>query len=335
LLKVFFITFKHMKRIALITSGGDAPGMNACVRAIVKTCLSRGVTPVGYYDGYSGMMENRYKELTSDDVVNIIQRGGTILGTARSEKFKTVEGRKEAIKNLQDNNIDGFICIGGDGSFKGASLLAEEMSIPVIGIPGTIDNDMYGTDRTIGYDTALNTVVDAVDKIKDTAGSHNRIFLVEVMGRDAGFIALDSAIASGAASVLIPEERSNIELLANDIKRQNRRRSNSIVIVAEGDDAGGAKEIYEKLSPFMEGYTMRYTILGHIQRGGKPSAFDRILATRMGCYSVNMLLDGNTDVMVGSKGDELHLLSIAEAVQGHAKPDLGLLSVIKDLKTVS
>lgn len=328
------LTFSYMKKIAFITSGGDAPGMNACIRAIVKTCLNKNIIPVGYFDGYEGMMENRFKEMTSDDVVNIMQRGGTILGTARSERFITKEGRQEAIANLRKNEIDGFICIGGDGSFRGASALSEEMKIPVIGIPGTIDNDIFGTERTIGFDTALNTVVEAVDRIKDTAGSHHRIFLVEVMGRDAGFIALDSALASGAASLLIPEERSNIELLANDLKSQTKRRSNSIVIVAEGDDAGGAKEIYEKLIPYMKGYTMRYTILGHVQRGGKPSAFDRILATRMGNFAVNQLINGVSDIMIGSKGDLLHTLSLQEAVKNEAKPDLTKLKVIKDLKTV-
>lgn len=324
-----------MKRIALITSGGDAPGMNACIRAIVKTCLNKGIVPVGYMDGYKGMMENDYKELSTIDVVNIIQRGGTILGTARSEKFKTKEGRVQAIQNLEANKIEGFICIGGDGSFKGAQLLAEEMSIPVIGIPGTIDNDMYGTDHTIGFDTALNTVVDAVDKIKDTAGSHHRIFLIEVMGRDAGFIALDSAIGSGAASVLIPEERSNITLLAEDLRQQSTRKSNLIVIVAEGDDAGGAKDIYDKLIPLMKGYELRYTVLGHLQRGGKPSAYDRLLATRMGCYAVELLIAGVTDVMIGADGDRLNTVSLQEAVNNRAEPDLSKLNVIKFLKTLS
>ena len=324
-----------MKRIAFITSGGDSPGMNACIRAITKTCLTKNITPIGYYDGYEGMMEDRYKELTSDDVVNIIQRGGTILGTARSEDFKTLEGRKKAIDNLMSNNIDGFICIGGDGSFRGASALSEEMQIPVIGIPGTIDNDMYGTDRTIGFDTALNTVVDAVDKIKDTAGSHHRIFLVEVMGRDAGFIALDSALASGAASLLIPEERSNIELLAQDLKSQSKRRSSSIVIVAEGDDAGGAKDIYEKLLPIMEGYTMRYTVLGHLQRGGSPSAYDRILATRMGNFAVHALLDGKSDIMIGTSGYELITRPLLESSKEIAHVDAERCKIIKDLKTVS
>lgn len=324
-----------MKKIALITSGGDAPGMNACVRAIVKTCLGKGIVPVGYYDGYHGMMNDRFKEMTSDDVVNIIQRGGTVLGTARSEEFKTSEGRQKAIDSLKKNNIDGFICIGGDGSFTGASTLADEMNIPVIGIPGTIDNDIYGTDRTIGFDTAMNTVVDAVDKIKDTAGSHNRIFLVEVMGRDAGFIALETAIASGAASVLIPEERSNINLLAKELKSQGKRRGNLIVIVAEGDDAGGAKEIYSKLVPLMDGYTLRYSILGHIQRGGSPSAFDRILATRMGVCAVESLIKGENKKIIGSNGDKLHLTSIADAVRTESVPNLEHLKIIKALKTVS
>jgi 6-phosphofructokinase 1 len=324
-----------MKRIALITSGGDAPGMNACIRAIAKTCLSKGISPIGYLDGYQGMMEDRWKELQSADVVNIVQYGGTILGTARSEAFRTKEGRSKAIANLHKNKIDGFICIGGDGSFKGAQALSKEMNIPVIGIPGTIDNDMFGTDHTIGFDTALNTVVDAVDKIKDTAGSHRRIFLVEVMGRDAGFIALDGAISSGAASVLIPEERSNIELLAQDLKTQSKRKGNLIVIVAEGDDAGGAEDIYHKLRPLMEGYELRYTILGHVQRGGRPSAYDRLLATRMGVYAVELLEKGISDVMIGAMGDQLKTIPLDEAVNTKSTVDIEKLKVIKYLKTVS
>lgn len=323
-----------MKRIAFITSGGDAPGMNACVRAIVKTCLGKGIVPIGFMDGYEGMIENHFKEMNSEDVVNIIQRGGTILGTARSDQFRTKEGRAIAIENLKKNQIDGFICIGGDGSFTGANILSKEMNIPIIGIPGTIDNDIYGTDRTIGFDTAINTVVEAVDKIKDTAGSHHRIFLVEVMGRDAGFIALETAIASGAASVLIPEERSNVELLAEDLKSQDKRLSNSIVIVAEGDDEGGAKEIYEKLLPYMEGYTLRYTILGHVQRGGSPSAFDRIIATKMGVVAVESLIQGKSNLMVGTKGDDIILASLEDAIMKEARPSLYNLDIIKALKTV-
>lgn len=323
-----------MKKIALITSGGDAPGMNACVRGIVKSCLIKGITPVGFYDGYQGMIENRYIEMQSEDVANIIQRGGTILGTARCLEFKTVEGRAKAIQNLQDLSIDGFVCIGGDGSFTGAEILSREMNIPIIGLPATIDNDIYGTDKTIGFDTALNTVVEAVDKIKDTAGSHHRIFLVEVMGRDAGHIALESAIASGAASVLIPEERSNIKLLAEDIKSQNKRHGNCIVIVAEGDDAGGAKEIEEKLEPFLKGYSLRTTILGHIQRGGKPSALDRIIATRLGVASVSALLDGKTGVMLGVKGEEIVEVPLKEAIEKESIPEMSKLDVIRNTKTV-
>ena len=319
-----------MKRIALITSGGDAPGMNACLRAIVKTCLNKEIVPVGYYNGYQGMMEDEYKEMNSLDVKNIIQYGGTILGTARSQEFRTKEGRAKAIENIRKNNIDGFICIGGDGSFKGAQALSEEMSIP-----GTIENDMYGTDRTIGFDTALNTVVEAVDKIKDTAGSYRRIFLVEVMGRDAGFIALDGAISSGAASVLIPEERSNIQLLAEELKTQSKRKGNLIVIVAEGDDAGGAEDIYQKLLPLMEGFELRYTILGHVQRGGRPSAFDRLMATLMGVYAVELLENGKSDVMIGAKGDELHTISLQDAVNNKAEAEVSKLNAIKLLKTVN
>lgn len=322
-----------MKRIALITSGGDAPGMNACIRSITKYCLNLGLTPVGYYDGYQGMIEDRWKEMDFSDVDNIIQRGGTVLGTARSEAFRTAEGRKQAIDNLQRNRIDALICIGGDGTFTGASILSGEMNIPVIGIPGTIDNDISGTDHTIGYDTALNTVIEAVDRIRDTAGSHHRIFFIEVMGRNAGFIALNSAIACGAESVLIPEELTDIEQLASDLKMQNRGRRSSIVIVAEGDDGGGAREIMGKVEPFLPGYSMRYSVLGHIQRGGSPSAFDRLLATRMGTFAVDELLQGKSRMMVAAKGDELLLLPIEQAVKIPAIPDLSKLEMLHNLRT--
>ncbi len=322
-----------MKKIGIITSGGDAPGMNACVRAIVKFCLNKNIVPVGFRDGYKGVIENDFCNLTFKDVNNIVQQGGTILGTYRSEEFKTVEGRQKAIANLTKNDIDAFICIGGDGTFTGASILSQEMNIPVIGIPGTIDNDIFGTDHTIGYDTALNTVVEAVDRIRDTAGSHKRIFFVEVMGRNAGFIALNSAIASGAESVLIPEEVTDIKEVANDLKRQNKGARSSIVIVAEGDDEGGAKEILSKIKPYMEGYSMRYSILGHIQRGGRPSAFDRMLATRMGAFAVESLLNGISNVMIGAKGDQLLTLSIHEATHNLAKPDMSKLEVLHNLRT--
>ncbi len=323
-----------MKRIALITSGGDAPGMNACVRSITKYCLNKGIVPVGYYDGYQGIMENRFIELGFRDVDNIVHYGGTILGTARSEEFRTNEGRLRAIENLKKNEIDALVCIGGDGTFTGANVLSSEMQIPVIGIPGTIDNDIFGTDHTIGYDTALNTVTDAVDKIRDTAGSHHRIFFVEVMGRNAGFIALNSAIASGAESVLIPEELTDIEAVARDLKEQSKGRRSSIVIVAEGDDGGGAREIMKKVTPLMQDYTLRYSILGHIQRGGSPSAFDRILATRMGAFAVEELLKGASNVMVGVRGNDLLTLPIDAAVKIEAVPDLTRLRMLHNLRTL-
>lgn len=322
-----------MKRIGLITSGGDAPGMNACIRAITKYCLNSGIVPVGFYDGYQGMIENRCVELSFTDVDNIIQQGGTILGTARSEEFRTVPGRLKAIANLKSNNIEALICIGGDGTFAGANILSEEMNIPVIGIPGTIDNDISGTDHSIGYDTALNTVIDAIDKIRDTASSHHRIFFVEVMGRNAGFIALNSAMASGAESVLIPEELTDINALAKDLKEQNKGKRGSIVIVAEGDDAGGAIEIMKKVEPLMEGYSLRSSILGHIQRGGRPSAFDRLLATRMGVFAVDQLLDGKSKIVIGSKGEDLIISSINSAVKNHSVPDLSKLKLLSKLRT--
>jgi 6-phosphofructokinase 1 len=322
-----------MKRIGLITSGGDAPGMNACIRAITKYCLNIGIVPVGYYDGYQGMIENRSVELDFSDVDNIIQQGGTILGTARSEEFRTVHGRKKAIDNLMLNEIDALICIGGDGTFAGANVLSEEMNIPVIGIPGTIDNDISGTDHSIGYDTALNTVIDAIDKIRDTASSHHRIFFVEVMGRNAGFIALNSALASGAESVLIPEELTDINALAKDLKEQNKGKRGSIVIVAEGDDAGGAIEIMKKVEPLMDGYSLRSSILGHIQRGGRPSAFDRLLATKMGVFAVDQLLSGKSNIVIGAKGDDLVISSIDSAVKNHSIPDLSKLKLLIKLRT--
>lgn len=323
-----------MKRIGIITSGGDAPGMNACIRAIVKTCLNKKMEVIGFYDGYDGVINNRFKVLGFGDVDNIIQQGGTILGTARCEEFKTAEGRKKAIAVLNENKVDGFICIGGDGTYTGANILSKEMNIPVIGIPGTIDNDIYGTDHTIGYDTALNTVIDAVDRIRDTASSHHRIFFIEVMGRSAGFIALNSAIASGAESVLIPEERTDIEKLALDIREQNKGKRGSLIIVAEGDDGGGAKEIMDKVAPYLSGYTLRHSVLGHIQRGGRPSAFDRMLATSMGVFAVEQLLAGVSNVTIGSNGDELVTLSIEKTMRLHPELNLDKLKMLQNLRTL-
>ena len=322
-----------MNKIALITSGGDSPGMNACVRAIVKTSLHHGITPFGIYDGFQGMIDKRGISLTYQDVDNIIHRGGTIIGTARCEEFRTVEGRKKAISYLKEENVDGLIVIGGDGSFTGAYLLGQEMNIPIIGIPGTIDNDIFGTDHTIGYDTALNTVIEAIDKIRDTASSHHRVFFIEVMGRDAGFIALNSAIASGAESVLIPEEITDIPNLVKELKVQNKGRRSSIVIVAEGDDGGGAKEILEKVKPFLPEFDLRHSVLGHIQRGGNPSALDRIIATRMGNYAVELLIKGESNIMIGVFGEDLSTCSIEQGIKEHATPMMSKLDLLKTLRT--
>lgn len=322
-----------MKRIALMTSGGDAPGMNACIRAIVKTALHYNIIPFGIYDGYQGMIEKRGVELTYQDVDNIIYRGGTIIGTARCEEFRTVEGRKKAIEYLKELEIDGLVVIGGDGTFTGAYILGQEMNIPIIGIPGTIDNDIYGTDHTIGFDTALNTVVEAIDKIRDTASSHHRVFFIEVMGRDAGFIALHAALASGAESVLIPEEVTNIENLVQEIKTHNKGRRSSIVIVAEGDDGGGAKEILDRVRPYLPEFDLRHSVLGHIQRGGNPSALDRIIATLMGSYSVELLMEGKSNVMVGVYGENLSTCSIDQGIKEHAVPNMSKLELLKKLRT--
>lgn len=320
-----------MKKIALITSGGDAPGMNAAIRAIVKTCLHYNIVPFGIYDGYQGMMEGRGKPLNNSDVDNIIQYGGTILGSARAKEFFQLEGRQKAIHFLKENNIEGLIVIGGDGTFAGAHLLGHEMKIPIIGIPGTIDNDIYGTDYTIGFDTAINTVIGAIDKIRDTASSHHRVFFVEVMGRDAGFIALSSAVASGAESVLVPEETTDILELVNNIKNQGKH--SSIILVAEGDDAGHAIDIMNKVKPYLKEYELRISVLGHIQRGGSPSAKDRIVATRMGNLAVELLIENKTNLIVGSNGDKLETCSISDAIKQHTMPDMAFLKLIEVLRT--
>jgi 6-phosphofructokinase 1 len=322
-----------MNKIALLTSGGDSPGMNAAVRAIVKTCLFYNIVPIGIRDGYKGMLYSDMFEMKYSDVDNIIHTGGTILGSSRCLEFKNQETRKIAIDNLNKNAVDGLIVIGGDGTFTGASILSEEMGIPVIGIPGTIDNDIYGTDHTIGYDTALNTVIEAIDKIRDTASSHHRIFFIEVMGRHAGFIALNAAVASGAESVLIPEEIPDLNQIVSQIQNQNKGKRSSIIIVAEGEQEGGSIELINKVSPMLEGYDLRPTVLGHIQRGGNPSAFDRILATRMGSYAVELLLDGQNGIMIGSDGDKLITTSLETAVKLHNTPDLERLKLLKKMLT--
>lgn len=322
-----------MKKIAVLTSGGDAPGMNACIRAIVKSALHFDMECVGILNGFQGLIDGESLILGYADVNNIIQKGGTILGTARSKDFRTVEGRNKAIEYLKSLEIDGLIVIGGDGSFNGAKILGDEFDLPIIGIPGTIDNDIYGTDHTIGYDTALNTVVEAVDKIRDTASSHHRVFFVEVMGRDSGFVALNSAIASGAESLLIPEELTDINKLANDICEHNKGKRGSIIIVAEGDDAGDAVTIMQKVKPLLPDHDLRCTILGHIQRGGNPSAKDRIIATRMGAKAVELLRQGVAKQMIGVGGDNIVTCSIEDGIKKAAKPNLSKLDLLEQLRT--
>ena len=322
-----------LKRIGILTSGGDCPGMNACIRAIVKAGIGKGIEVFGIEDGYKGMIEDRMRKLTYKDVNNIIHLGGTILGTARSADFKTAEGRKQAVGNLKKHGIQALILIGGDGTFAGGMALTKEFDIPVIGVPGTIDNDIHGTDYTIGYDTCLNTVAEAVDKIRDTASSHHRVFFIEVMGRASGYIALNSAIASGAESVLIPETVTDISVLAAEIKNQNKGIRSSIIIVAEGDEEGGAKEIMKKMKPFLEGYDLRYSVLGHIQRGGSPSAFDRILATRMGVMAVESLIEGKKSVMIGQIGRDLMLQDILEGTTGNVSTNDSGIELLRSLLT--
>ncbi len=287
-----------MKKIGVYTSGGDAPGMNACVRAVVRSGLYNGCEVVGIQQGYEGMIEGRFVDLQARSVSNIIQRGGTILRTARSERFRTPEGRAEAAEQLKNAGIEGLVAIGGDGTFQGASRLSEEHGFPVVGVPGTIDNDLFGTDYTIGYDTAVNTAMEAIDKIRDTAASHDRLFYVEVMGRDAGFIALDVGISSGAEYILIPEEKTNIEALREELESLKGRKPSVLIVVAEGEEQGGAFSIAEKVKG-AAGYDYRVCVLGHVQRGGSPTAHDRLLASRLGVAAVESLLEGRTNVMVG------------------------------------
>lgn len=303
-----------MKRIAVFTSGGDSPGMNACIRAVVRTAIFNNVKVSGIMNGYSGMIENNFVELTTESVANIIQRGGTILKTSRCEEFRTAEGRKKAFENLKKNEIEGLICIGGEGTYTGAKIFYNEFGIPSIGVPGTIDNDIYGTDHTIGYDTALNTAMDAIDKIRDTADSHNRVFLVEVMGRNTGFIALAVGIAGGAESILIPENDNDENRLFNSFRNANRRqKSFSIITVAEGEK-GGAAYIAEKLKSEFPYLDIRTTVLGHIQRGGNPSARDRILATRLGVSAVERLLKGGKNECAGLINNQVCFTSFDEAI---------------------
>jgi 6-phosphofructokinase 1 len=295
-----------MKKIAVLTSGGDSPGMNAAIRAVVRSSVYNGVEVCGVFRGYSGLIEGDFKDLRVRSVANILGRGGTILKSDRCEEFHTIEGRKKAFDNLISEGVDGLVVIGGNGTFAGALKFHEEYGFPIVGLPGTIDNDLAGTDHTIGFDTATNTAVEAVDKIRDTADSHNRLFFIEVMGRDSGFIALSTGIATGAIAIMTPETGTTVNDLINVLeKAHERKKSSSIVIVAEGDDNGGAYEIAKRVIEITDKYDVRITVLGHLQRGGSPSCADRVLASRLGVEAVESLLRGDVNCMIGVVNDKL------------------------------
>lgn len=304
-----------MKKIAVFTSGGDAPGMNACIRAVVRASIYHGIEVYGIKYGYSGMILGDIYKMKSYSVSNIVQRGGTILKSARSQEFRTVEGRAKAFEQLQKKGIEGLVAIGGDGTFTGAKIFYEEYGIPTVGAPGTIDNDLFGTDLTIGFDTAVNTALDAIDKIRDTANSHDRVFFIEVMGRDSGYIAIQSGIGGGAELVMVPETSTSIDDVIITLKQSwNRDKTSSIVVVAEGDEEGGALEIAEKVKTKIPGKEIKVTTLGHIQRGGNPSAHDRILASRLGIGAVEGLLAGYKNVMAGIVNDRLTYTPLDDAI---------------------
>ena len=320
---------KTIKKVAVLTSGGDSPGMNAAIRSVVRTCAYHDVKCIGVYRGYQGMIEGDFLEMGARSVHNIINKGGTILKSARSKEFMTVEGRKKAYDQLMKEGVDALVVIGGDGSFTGAEVFNKEYGFPVMGIPGTIDNDIFGTSHTLGYDTALNTVVDCIDKIRDTASSHNRLFFVEVMGRDAGHIALNAGIGGGAEEVLIPEEELGLERLLDSLKKSKASgKSSSIVVIAEGDKIG--KNVFE-LKDYVEAnlpeYEIRVSVLGHMQRGGAPSCYDRVLASRLGVKAVESLLEGKSNFMVGMINDKVSLTPLEQAIKGHTEIDRELLRV--------
>lgn len=308
---------KQIQRIGVYTSGGDAPGMNAAIRAVVRTALYNNIKVTGIYRGYEGMIEGDFKEMVSRSVSSILQKGGTILKSARCPEFRTPEGRKKAYDNVKETGIDALVAIGGDGTFTGAEIFSKEYDIPVMCIPGTIDNDLYGSDYTLGFDTANNTVIDAIDKIKDTAASHNRLFFVEVMGRDSGCIALNAGVAGGAEAILLPEKDTAIDELIDMLETaKDQNKTSMIVIVAEGDKNGGAYHVAQRVNEKFDYFDTKVSILGHLQRGGSPSSFDRVLATRMGYFAVNELLKGNRSATVGIRGSKIISTTLEEALRG-------------------
>ncbi len=318
-----------IKKIGVFTSGGDAPGMNAAIRAVVRSCAYYKIDCVGIYRGYEGLIEGDFISLGARSVHNIINKGGTILKSSRSEEFRTPAGRKKAFDHIKAEGIDALVVIGGDGSFTGAMIFSQEFDFPVMGIPGTIDNDIFGTSNTLGFDTALNTVVEVIDKIRDTASSHDRLFFVEVMGRDVGHIALNAGVGAGAEEILIPEENLGLERLVESLKRSRASgKTSSIVVVAEGDKTGkNVFELKDYVKKHMPMYGVRVSVLGHLQRGGSPSCFDRVLASRMGVKAVESLLEGKTNFMVGIQNNKMILTPIENAIKGHSKINTELIRV--------
>lgn len=323
---------KQVTKIGVLTSGGDAPGMNAAIRAVVRTGLYHDLEMYGIMRGYSGMIDDDIFQMDSRSVANIIQRGGTILKTARSKEFFEYEGRKKAYENLRKRGIDSLVIVGGDGSFRGAQKFSNEFDIPCIGLPGTIDKDIAGSDFTIGFDTAVNTAVEAIDKIRDTADAHDRLFIVEVMGRDAGYIALHSGIATGAENILIPETKTDIEeLIASLTEKEKRKKLVNLIVVAEGDEFGGGNEIGTILKQRLPQADIRVCILGHIQRGGSPSCLDRLIASRMGYHAVECLINGKHNVMVGILNNKLHYTPLDNAVKAKQKISDDWFKIVKIL----
>ncbi len=318
--------------IGILTSGGDAPGMNAAIRAVTRAAIYGGLKVKGIYRGYRGLITGEIVEFKTQNVSNIIQAGGTILKTARCKEFQTPEGRQLAYETMKKEGIDALVVIGGDGSLTGARVFATEFNIPVVGLPGTIDNDLYGTDRTIGYDTALNTIMECVDKIRDTATSHERLFFIEVMGRDAGFLALNGAIATGAEAAIIPEISTEVDQLSELISQGFRKSKNSsIVLVAESPVTGGAMGMAERVKNEYPQYDVRVTILGHLQRGGSPTAADRILASRMGAAAIEALLEDQRNVMIGIRNDEIVYVPFSKAIKNDKPINRELLNTLRRL----
>ncbi|MDR1706480.1 6-phosphofructokinase [Dysgonomonas sp.] len=321
-----------IKCIGILTSGGDAPGMNAAIRAVTRAAIYNGIEVKGILRGYRGLITNEIVPFKTNSVSNIIQQGGTMLKTARSKEFQTSEGRKVAYETIQREEIDALVVIGGDGSLTGARIFAQEFNLPIVGLPGTIDNDLQGTDLTIGYDTALNTIMQAVDKIRDTASSHERLFFIEVMGRECGFLALNGAIASGAEAAIIPEKSMEQDQLADLISNGFRKSKNSsLVLVTEGDITGGAMAMAERVKKEFPQYDVRVSILGHVQRGGSPTANDRILASRMGAAAIDALLDGQRNVMIGIQNDEIVYVPFSKAIKKNKPLQQDLLDTLKIL----